>query len=251
LLSAGRSVSELPRFQNVAMGFAAVVPVSQLALTLVYWHSYLHWQFWLFLLVPPAFNTVSKLPHGIRKPWAAILLPFVGILVAGVENMLAPMNGVANADASAMLGWGTRQSADDRESMLKMEVEEIRCERRLRRNVLLTGWLTANISFGVLPLVFRFDRLVLKCMLAFVVAQLTVYLVLANCYSVWLYLAIRRADSDPAIQDPDLDCESLSMHQELIASKASDTGGFGELIASKASDIGAFGEAVTMRAVGC
>lgn len=222
LLSAGRSVSEWPRIQGLAMGFAAVVPVSQLALTLIYWQAYLHWPFWLFLLAPAAFNTLSKLPHGIRRPWAGVLLPFAGVLVAGVENMLAPMNGVANADASAMLGWGTRQSADDREAMLKMEVEEIRSERRLRRNVLLAGWLTANISLGVLPLVLHIERVVLKCLLAFVAAQLTVYLVLANCYSLWLYFVTRKADSYPAVQDPDLDCESCGMHQELIASKVSD-----------------------------
>jgi len=226
LLSAGRSVNEWPCVQCLAMSIAAVLPASQLALTLVYWHAYLHWQYWLFLILPAAFTTLSKLPHGIRKPWAGVVLPFVAVLVAGVENMLAPMNGVANADASAMLGWGTRQSADDREAMLKTEVDEIRSERRLRRNVLLAGWLIANIGFGVLPLVFRFEKVVLKCLLVFVAVQWTVYLVLANFYSLWLYFAIREADSHLAIQDPDLDCESCSMHQELIASKACDGSAF-------------------------
>merc|ERR1712129_114707 len=118
--------------------------------------------------------------------------------------------------------------------MLRMEVEEIRSERRLRRNVLLAGWLTANISLGVLPLVLHIERVVLKCLLAFVAAQLTVYLVLANCYSLWLYFVTRKADSYPAVQDPDLDCESCGMHQELIASKVSDAGAVKHAIPARA-----------------
>jgi len=175
------------------MGIAVAVPVLQLAITLAYWHAYLHRPFWVIIFTSFALNNLAKLPHGLWKPWAGMVFPLIAVLVSGIENVLASINAVANADAGSMLGWGTRQGARERAALALLEVQEIREKRRVARNALLACWLFANYSVGVLPFALGIELIVLKFMYAFAAIHLMLNMTLGCCYSFWLYWTLTKA----------------------------------------------------------
>jgi len=133
------------------------------------------------------------LPHGLWKPWAGMVFPLIAVLVSGIENVLATINAVANADAGSMLGWGTRQGARERAALALLEVQEVREKRRVARNALLACWLFANYSVGVLPFALGIELIVLKFMYAFAAIHLMLNMTLGCCYSFWLYWTLTKA----------------------------------------------------------
>jgi len=190
MLAVGRPVKDLPHLHYIAMSLAVTVPLLQFAITLVYWHAYLHWAFWLLIFISFALNSLSKLPHGLWKPWAGVVLPVMTVLVSGVENVLGPITAVANADAGSMLGWGTRQGARERAALAKMGDQDLREKRRTARDAALACWLFANFCVGALPFALGIDSIVLKFMLGFAAANLTLNMTFGCCYSCWLCWAL-------------------------------------------------------------
>jgi len=208
VLSAGHPVADRERVHQAAIGISVVMLASQVLLLFAYWKVYLFWSFWAFLLLPVVFTYLIRFPHGLRKSWAGAVLLLAGVAFGGIENLLAPMAGLANADASAMLGWGTRQGAGERAALAKLEVQRIQTERKRARNRLLACWLFSNISIGVTLLLLGMERFGLQCFLAFIATNLAVNLTVGVGYSMWLWLAApgyRRnevsADSDCSSDD--------------------------------------------------
>jgi len=182
------------------MGLAALLPASQLTLTVAYWQAHRYWQFWALQLAPAAFVSLARLPHGVRAPWAALALPLALPLVYGIENALAPLLGVANADASATLGWGTRQGTGERAALARLE-DQGREQRARARRRLLAGWLLANGLLGLLLEALCRRVAVLKGMLAFVAARMVLDMILCSWYSAWLHFSTARGSEAKTADD--------------------------------------------------
>jgi len=217
VLSAGHPVADRPRVHQAAMGISVVMLASQVLLAFAYWKVHLFWSFWAFLLLPVVFTYLIRFPHGLRKSWAGAVLLLAGVAFGGIENLLAPMAGLANADASAMLGWGTRQDAGERAALAKLEVQGVREGRRQVRNKLLACWLAVNIGVGVTLLLLGLERFGLQCLLAFVAVNLAVNLTVGVGYSMWLWIAAPGYSIDEVSTDSDCSSDDSADEAQISA----------------------------------
>lgn len=202
-LAAGVPVAQQPILHNTAMALSAAAMALQFAVAIGFWQVYKVGFFWVLLLSVPCCTYLIRMPHGLPRPWGGAVLPLLGGLSAGIENILAPVLGIANLDGTNG-NWGTRQ--------LKVDIDqgaanEIISRRRLERIRLATLWFTVNCSCGALLLWSSWTGFALHVLLGLTCVHLLGHLFMALGYSLWLKICAPGYDgilSEPVSSDSGL-----------------------------------------------
>lgn len=181
-VAAGVPVMQQPRLHRTMIFLSFACMALQLGVAFGFWHVHKIACFWVLLLSVPIGTYLVRLPHGMPRPWGGLVLPLLGGLCTGVENVLCPVVGVANLDATNG-NWGTRQLAVDLETS---SVDCITALRRQKRICLAALWFGVNCGMGALILLSGKAPVVLHVLLALTIVHALVNLLLALGYSVWL-----------------------------------------------------------------
>ncbi|CAJ1394142.1 unnamed protein product [Effrenium voratum] len=191
VLSAGSSVPSKPKMHSAFMGFFMGLGALQMFLLA---HRNL-----CFVAMPLAMSVVLlllQLPHGLRAPWAGLLVLAVP-LAAFVELVQQPVVAVANADGVSAK-WATREKTEGKMPEAKVAVEDWRKHamaiRSWSRWIFLTAWLFVNFALGAVPLSLGYSGLAGSMVASMLVTNLLLHALLALAYSLWLaFFRARRA----------------------------------------------------------
>jgi len=182
-VTAGASIMSKPNLHGVAILLSVTAGLVQCVAAFLFWHMHRSVLFWSAFIVPAALTFLIKLPHGVRRPWAAAVVIFGGIFI-WIENVLAPITSIVSADCGSSLGWGTRQQVGE----AAIDETGAATLRKHSRWMLTAVWFGINFGLGALILILNLAAEALSSVVWLTLVVGTMYLTIGIGYSLWLRL---------------------------------------------------------------